>query len=71
MACFPAAQSAMYSASVVEVATQRCFLLDQDTAPLANRKVLPDVDFLLSGSPAKSYQNSSRAGYRRCNLSFA
>ncbi|XP_046814136.1 uncharacterized protein LOC124422138 [Vespa crabro] len=42
--------SAMYSASVVDNATVRCFLLCQDIGPPWKRKMLPVIECLLSAS---------------------
>ncbi len=52
LAVLPASDSDMYSDSTVEVALLRCFLLAQTTAPPANVKSWPLVDFLSSTSPA-------------------
>ena len=53
-ASFAAKQIEMYSASQVEVATQVCFFERQLTAPLATRKMLPLVDFLVVRHPPQS-----------------
>src|SRR5208283_4954474 len=40
-ACFAQVDRATYSASVVDVDTERCLRLSQDTAPPASRKTFP------------------------------
>ena len=44
----------IYSASIVCLATQLYFLLNQETVVPSNRNTLPLIDFLLFTSPAKS-----------------
>jgi hypothetical protein len=46
--------SAIYSASVLESATDFCFVLDQLMVPPLKIKQNPEVDFLVSGCPPSS-----------------
>ena len=49
-----ASVSAMYSASVLEIATLFCFLDSHDMAPFDNLNMKPVLDFLSSISPLQS-----------------
>ena len=49
-----ASVSAMYSASVLEIATLFCFLDSHDMAPFDNLNMKPVLDFLSSISPSQS-----------------
>ena len=54
VASLAASVSAMYSASVEEIATVNCLLEHQLIGPPFSIKMKPDVDFRLSLSPAQS-----------------
>lgn len=59
------AWSAMYSASVVDVETVRCFLLDQESRAPSMKKQYPMTDLWSSGSSAKflsEYHTSLNGG---------
>ena len=52
--CEVASKQKMNSASIVKVAVKVCFVLLQDTAPLASIKIYSDVDFRKSTQAARS-----------------
>ena len=53
-ASFAASEQAMYSASVLEVATTDCLVDFHEIAPLYSVNKDPEVDFQVSLSPAQS-----------------
>jgi hypothetical protein len=53
-ASLAASEQAIYSASVLEVATTLCFVDFHEIALLYSKKTYPEVDFQVSRSPAQS-----------------
>ena len=53
-ASFAASEHAIYSASVLDVATTLCLVDFQEIAPPYSRNTYPEVDFRESTSPAQS-----------------
>jgi hypothetical protein len=60
-ASFAASAPAMYSASIVDVATVFCLCDDQDIGPPASVKTHPVVDLRESSQPAKSLSTKPRS----------